>query len=47
MTAVVALGSIVIGLFEAAIEKIVALAILMPIVASMGANNYTDFNCCS
>ena len=40
MTAVVA--SIVIGLFEAAIEKIVALAILMPIVASMGANAGTQ-----
>ena len=40
MTAVVA--SIVIGLFEASIEKIVALAILMPIVASMGANAGTQ-----
>ena len=40
MTAVVA--SIVIGLFEAAIEKVVALAILMPIVASMGANAGTQ-----
>ncbi len=40
MTAVVA--SIVIGLFETAIEKVVALAILMPIVASMGANAGTQ-----
>ncbi len=40
MTAVIA--SIVIGLFEAAIEKVVALAILMPIVASMGANAGTQ-----
>ncbi|MDC0045104.1 magnesium transporter [Pelagibacteraceae bacterium] len=40
MTAVVA--SLVIGLFEAAIEKVVALAILMPIVASMGANAGTQ-----
>ncbi len=40
MTAVVA--SIVIGLFEAAIEKVIALAILMPIVASMGANAGTQ-----
>ncbi len=40
MTAVVA--SIVIGLFEAAIERVVALAILMPIVASMGANAGTQ-----
>ncbi|MDC3112372.1 magnesium transporter [Pelagibacteraceae bacterium] len=40
MTAVAA--SIVIGLFEAAIEKVVALAILMPIVASMGANAGTQ-----
>ena len=40
MTAVVA--SVVIGLFEAAIEKVVALAILMPIVASMGANAGTQ-----
>ncbi len=40
MTAVVA--SIVIGLFEAAIEQVVALAILMPIVASMGANAGTQ-----
>lgn len=30
------LASLVIGLFEATIEKIVALAVLMPIVASMG-----------
>ena len=40
MTAVVA--SIVIGLFEGAIEKVIALAILMPIVASMGANAGTQ-----
>jgi len=40
LTAIVA--SIVIGLFEAAIEKVVALAILMPIVASMGANAGTQ-----
>ncbi len=40
MTAVVA--SVVIGLFEASIEKVVALAILMPIVASMGANAGTQ-----
>ena len=40
MTAVVA--SIVIGFFEASIEKVVALAILMPIVASMGGNAGTQ-----
>ena len=40
MPAVVA--SIVIGFFEAAIEKVVALAILMPIVSSMGANAGTQ-----
>ncbi len=40
LTAVVA--SIVIGLFEASIEKVVALAILMPIVASMGGNAGTQ-----
>ncbi len=40
MTAVVA--SIVIGLFEVALEKVIALAILMPIVASMGANAGTQ-----
>ena len=40
MTAV--LASIVIGFFEAAIDKVVALAILMPIVASMGANAGTQ-----
>jgi len=39
-TAVVA--SLVIALFDAAIEKIVALAILMPIVASMGGNAGTQ-----
>ena len=32
----------VIGFFEAAIEKVVALAILMPIVSSMGANAGTQ-----
>ncbi len=40
LTAVVA--SIVIGFFEASIEKVVALAILMPIVASMGGNAGTQ-----
>lgn len=30
------LASWVIGLFDAAIEKVVALAVLMPVVASMG-----------
>ena len=40
MTAIVA--SIVIGLFEATIEQIVALAVLMPIVASMGGNAGTQ-----
>ncbi len=40
MTAVVA--SIVIGLFDATIDEIVALAILMPIVASMGGNAGTQ-----
>ena len=39
-TAIVA--SIVIGFFDAAIEKVVALAILMPIVASMGGNAGTQ-----
>jgi magnesium transporter len=39
-TAILASG--VIALFEAAIEKIVALAILMPIVASMGGNAGTQ-----
>lgn len=39
-TAIVA--SIVIGFFEAAIEKVVALAVLMPIVASMGGNAGTQ-----
>tara|TARA_R110002110_G_scaffold2756_1_gene13292 strand:+ start:31790 stop:33187 length:1398 start_codon:yes stop_codon:yes gene_type:complete len=39
-TAVVA--SLVIGLFDAAIEQVVALAILMPIVASMGGNAGTQ-----
>ena len=40
LTAVVA--SIVIGFFQASIEKVVALAILMPIVASMGGNAGTQ-----
>lgn len=35
-------ASLVIGLFDAAIEKVVALAILMPIVASMGGNAGTQ-----
>lgn len=35
-------ASLVIGLFGAAIEKVVALAILMPIVASMGGNAGTQ-----
>ncbi len=40
ITAVVA--SLVIGLFEGAIERLVALAVLMPIVASMGGNAGTQ-----
>lgn len=36
------LASIVIGFFESSLEKIVALAILMPIVASMGGNAGTQ-----
>jgi magnesium transporter len=36
------LASLVIGFFEASLEKIVALAILMPIVASMGGNAGTQ-----
>lgn len=40
VTAIVA--SIVIGLFGASIEKLVALAVLMPIVASMGGNAGTQ-----
>jgi len=36
MTAI--LASVVIGLFDAAIEKVVALTVLMPIVASIGGN---------
>ncbi|BBE71426.1 magnesium transporter [Oharaeibacter diazotrophicus] len=36
------LASSVIGLFEASIEKLVALAVLMPIVASMGGNAGTQ-----
>ncbi len=40
VTAVIA--SMVIGLFEGAIEKLVALAVLMPIIASMGGNAGTQ-----
>ena len=40
MTAIAA--SLVIGLFEGTIEQIVALAVLMPIVASMGGNAGTQ-----
>ncbi len=40
MTAI--LASIVIGFFQAEIEKVVALAVLMPIVASMGGNAGTQ-----
>jgi len=40
LTAIVA--SVVIGLFDATIEEMVALAILMPIVASMGGNAGTQ-----
>ena len=40
LTAVFA--SIVIGFFQASIEKVVALAVLMPIVASMGGNAGTQ-----
>ena len=36
------LASIVIGLFETTLDRIVALAILMPIVASMGGNAGTQ-----
>jgi magnesium transporter len=36
------LASVVIAQFEAAIEKVVALAVLMPIVASMGGNGGTQ-----
>ncbi|MEX2630851.1 MAG: magnesium transporter [Tistlia sp.] len=36
------LASLVIGLFEATIQQIVALAVLMPIVASMGGNAGTQ-----
>ncbi|MSO71175.1 MAG: magnesium transporter [Alphaproteobacteria bacterium] len=36
------LASIVIGFFEGVIEKVVALAVLMPIVASMGGNAGTQ-----
>ena len=40
LTAIIA--SLVIGMFQAEIEKIVALAVLMPIVASMGGNAGTQ-----
>ncbi|MDC0147617.1 magnesium transporter [Alphaproteobacteria bacterium] len=40
LTAIAA--SVVIGLFDASIEKMVALAVLMPIVASMGGNAGTQ-----
>ena len=40
LTAVIA--SLVIGFFQASIEKVVALAVLMPIVASMGGNAGTQ-----
>jgi magnesium transporter len=36
------LASFVIGMFESSIEKVVALAVLMPIVASMGGNAGTQ-----
>jgi magnesium transporter len=36
------LASLVIGLFEGTIEKIVALALMMPMVASMGGNSGTQ-----
>ena len=36
------LASLVIGLFDATIEQMVALAVLMPIVASMGGNAGTQ-----
>ena len=36
------LASVVIGLFDATIEQMVALAVLMPIVASMGGNAATQ-----
>lgn len=36
------IGSLVISLFEASIEKLVALAVLMPIVASLGGNAGTQ-----
>ncbi|HCP00844.1 MAG: magnesium transporter [Alphaproteobacteria bacterium] len=36
------IASLVIGLFDAAIEQVVALAILMPVVASMGGNAGTQ-----
>lgn len=36
------MASIVIGFFEASLQKVVALAILMPIVASMGGNGGTQ-----
>ena len=36
------LSASVIGLFDASIEKMIALAVLMPIVASMGGNAGTQ-----
>jgi len=36
------LASVAIGLFDAAMEKVIALAVLMPIVASMGGNAGTQ-----
>ena len=39
------LASTVIGLFQEEIEKLVALAVLMPIVASMGCNAGTQTGC--
>ena len=36
------LASMVIGMFDATLEEMVALAVLMPIVASMGGNAGTQ-----
>ena len=36
------LASLVIGMFDATLEQMVALAVLMPIVASMGGNAGTQ-----
>jgi magnesium transporter len=36
------LASFVIGIFENTIQKVIALAVLMPIVASMGGNAATQ-----